>query len=121
MIEVQLEHFEETELDKELNKTFGKQNSQCILYNDVYHTFYKYMIKHATRDIVILTDKLPTHIYKVTMYEINIKNTCIPEVFGEVDFGYNTNKSLIKKIKDIWYKILINRIKHQILKGLNNN
>jgi hypothetical protein len=73
-IEVQLEFFEkeDTELNRELDRIYGREN--LSLFYHVEKTYLKYMVKHFTENIVILTDKLESQVYKFGPFEVSIKN-----------------------------------------------
>jgi hypothetical protein len=69
---VDLEHFDKTDLERELDKKFG-HSPRTVLQN-VERTYFKYLRKYASTNITVRTNKLNPQIYKVGAEEINIIN-----------------------------------------------
>ena len=70
-IEVDLEFFEKTDLDHELDKTFGPKD--LSLLDHATRTYRKYMAIHGSLDIVVVTDLLESREYKVMGETMRIK------------------------------------------------
>jgi len=73
-IKINLEEFDDTSLDKELNKLFGKQSVESKVYQNIERTYLKYLFEKGNTNIIIITNKVPEQIYKVGMHNIKIKN-----------------------------------------------
>lgn len=69
---VNLEHFEQTDLEKELEKQFGRETIKQRLYNDVERTYLKYMQEFGTENIIIMTDKIEPREYKFANNTVEI-------------------------------------------------
>lgn len=55
-MEIQLERFSETRLEKGLNTIYGKESERRLIYNDIEKTYMKYLYEKATTDITIITN-----------------------------------------------------------------
>ena len=73
-MEIQLERFEKTNLEKSLDRTFGRESGERLVYNDIEKTYLKYLYEKGTTDITIITDLVEEQIYKFSMFEVRIKN-----------------------------------------------
>lgn len=73
-IKINLEEFDDSSLDKELNKLFGKQSVESKVYQNIERTYLKYLFEKGNTNIIIITNKVPEQIYKVGMHNIKIKN-----------------------------------------------
>ena len=88
-MEIQLERFEETNLERELYRTFGKESKERLVYNDIEKTYMKYLYYKGTTDITIITNLVEEQIYKFSMFEVRIKNK----------FNYETEYDTKRKSK----------------------
>lgn len=77
VVEVELERFEKTDLEIELDKFFGKESDTQLIYNDIEKTYKKYLFKYGTRYITILTDLVEEGVYEFGANKVNIKNKSI--------------------------------------------
>lgn len=73
-MEIQLERFEKTNLEKDLDRTFGRESDEKLVYNDIEKTYLKYIYEKGTTDITIITDLVEEQIYKFSMFEVKVKN-----------------------------------------------
>jgi len=73
-IEVALEHFEKTRLDRDLDVLYGPESEERKLYHDVERTYLKYLYKFCTEDITIITSKLIAQTYRFANFTVTIKN-----------------------------------------------
>ena len=73
-MDIQLERFEKTNLERELDGTFGKESNERLVYNDIEKTYMKYLYDKGTTDITIITNLVGEQIYKFSMFEVRIKN-----------------------------------------------
>lgn len=73
-IKINLEEFDDSPLDKELNKLFGKQSVESKVYQNIERTYLKYLFEKGNTNIIIITNKVPEQIYKVGMHNIKIEN-----------------------------------------------
>lgn len=72
---IPIEHFEDTKLDILLNKTFGKESPNRLLYRDIERTYSKYLSEKASRKITIITDKIEEQDYKYMGEIIKIRKS----------------------------------------------
>lgn len=66
-IKINLEEFDDTSLDKELNKLFGKQSVESKVYQNIERTYLKYLFEKGNTNIIIITNKVPEQILILPM------------------------------------------------------
>jgi hypothetical protein len=73
-MEIQLERFSKTHLEKELDVIYGKESDLRLVYSDIEKTYMKYLYEKATTDITIITNLVDEQLYKFSMFGVKIKN-----------------------------------------------
>ena len=75
-IKVDLERFENTPLEEELNRIYGREGEESLLYRDIERTYKKYLFELGNENVTVVTNLLEPQVYKVGMHEIKIVNKC---------------------------------------------
>jgi hypothetical protein len=73
-MEIQLERFDKTRLERELDVIYGSETNLRLVYNDIEKTYMKYLYEKGTTDITIITNLVNEQVYKFSMFEVKIKN-----------------------------------------------
>jgi len=73
-MEIQLERFSKTHLERELDVVYGGETDLRLVYNDIEKTYMKYLYEKSTTDITIITNLVDEQVYKFSMFEVKIKN-----------------------------------------------
>lgn len=68
---VDLEEFEKTDLERDLDRTFGRR--ERTVYDNIVSTYEKHMWLNGNTNITVVTDEVPEQIYKSANLEIKIK------------------------------------------------
>jgi hypothetical protein len=73
-MEIQLERFDKTRLERELDVIYVSETNLRLVYNDIEKTYMKYLYEKGTTDITIITNLVNEQVYKFSMFEVKIKN-----------------------------------------------